>query len=149
MREIKFTTQYENALSFDDKDFKEKYEKRVGDRSEYMQVIDGDKKHLAVCPRCNNPVVILGIYKKIEQKPHARHKKNINIPNVAEYNEYKYLNCPYHKKNAPYIKEYVPEAERPQRVELYQIAKAHFDKAIYLLEKEIGIYINLDMAEKL
>lgn len=149
MKEIKFTTNYEQVLSFADKDFKTKYEERVGNNPDYIQVVNGETKHLALCPRCNNPVAILGIYKKIDVAPHARHAKGINIPNVVQYDEYKFENCPYHKKRANYIKEYVPETEEPQRQELYKIAKEHYDKAIYLLQEETGIYITLTMAETL
>jgi hypothetical protein len=149
MKEIKFTTNYEQTLSFSDKNFKAKYEERIGKNSGYIQTIGGDKKHLAVCPRCDNPVVILGIYKKIDVAPHARHAKGIDIPNVTSYNEYKYLRCPYHKKRDDYVREYVPETEEPQRKELYRIAKECFDKAIYVLQKETGIYITLNMAEQL
>lgn len=150
MKEIKFTTGYkELPLLFSDKDFKTKYEDRVGGNPDYTQVINGDEKHLALCPRCNNPVVILGIYKKIKVASHARHVKGIDIPNVVKFDEYKFEHCPYHRKKADYVKEYVPETEKPERQKLYQIAKEHFDKAIYLLQKETGIYINFSMAEKL
>lgn len=111
MKEIKFTTGYEPALSFKKRDFKEKYEGRVGDNPNYTQMINGDLKHLALCPLCNNPVVILGVYKQIKTSPHARHAKGVNIPQVAQYDEDKYEHCPYHRKNANYIKEYVPETE--------------------------------------
>lgn len=56
---------------------------------------------------------------------------------------------PLSQKRANYIKEYVPETEEPQRQELYKIAKEHYDKAIYLLQEETGIYITLTMAETL
>lgn len=52
-------------------------------------------------------------------------------------------------KKANYIKEYVPETEEPQRQEIFKLTKEHFDKAIYLLQKETGIYITLEMAKKL
>lgn len=149
MREIKFTTKYEPVLSFSDQDFKTKYEERVGNNPGYVQKVRGETKHLALCPRCNNPVAILGIYKKINVAPHARHAKEVNIPNVAQYDEYKFQNCPYHNKRADYIKEYVDETEELQRKDLYKIAKEHYDKAIYLLQKETGIYITLAMAETL
>lgn len=149
MREIKFTTKYEPVLSFSDNNFKIKYEERVGNNPAYTQVVHGETKHLALCPRCNNPVAILGIYKKINVSPHARHAKKVNIPNITQYDEYKYQHCPYHKKKADYIKEYVDETEEPQRRELYRIAKEHYDKAVYLLQKETGIYITLAMAETL
>lgn len=150
MKEIKFTTRYDDpTLSFSDKDFKGKYEDRIGDKSDYIQIINEEKKHLALCPRCNNPVVVLGIYKRINVAPHARHAKGINIPNIVKFNEYKYKHCPYHRKNANYVREYVPETEQAERQELYQITKEHFDKAIYLLQKGTGIYITLSMAEEL
>lgn len=149
MREIKFTTNYEPVLSFSDQDFKTKYEERVGNNPGYVQKVRGETKHLALCPRCNNPVAILGIYKKINVAPHARHAKEVNIPNVAQYDEYKFQNCPYHNKRVDYIKEYVDETEELQRQDLYKIAKEHYDKAIYLLQKETGIYITLAMAETL
>lgn len=149
MKEIKFNTEYEPVLSFLDKNFKIKYEERVGNAVGYRQKIHGEVKHLALCPRCNNPVVILGIYSKIKVSPHARHAKGIDIPKVVQYDEYKYQHCPYHKKKADYVREYVPETEEPERQRLYKIAKEHFDKAIYLLQKETGIYITLTMAEKL
>ena len=103
---------------------------------------------MALCPRCNNPVAILGVFKKIDVAPHARHAKGVNIPGIAQFNEYKFQHCPYHRKKANYVKEYVPETDEPQRHELYKIAKEHYDKAIYLLQKETGIYITHAMAEK-
>ena len=125
MREIKFTTNYEPVLSFSDQNFKTKYEERVGNNPGYVQKVRGETKHLALCPRCNNPVAILGIYKKINVAPHARHAKEVNIPNVAQYDEYTFQNCPYYNKRADYIKEYVDETEEPQRRELYKLAKEH------------------------
>lgn len=149
MKQIKFTTNYEDVLHFSDRNFKTKYEERIGNNSNYIQVVQGETKHLAVCPKCNNPVAILGIYKKINVAPHARHAKGINIPGIVQYDEYKFLNCPYHKKRANYIKEYVPKTEEPERRELFRIAREHYDKAIYLLQEETGIYITLTMAEAL
>lgn len=149
VRHIKFTTAYERTISFDEKNFKKKYEERVGNNPAYMKEINGELKHLAVCPRCNNPVVILGIYKKIDSSPHARHAKNVNISGVADYNEYKYLRCPYHKKQAGFVKEYVPETEEPARRELYRLAKENFDRAIYLLEKTTGLRFTMEMSEKI
>lgn len=54
----------------------------------------------------------------------------------------------YTKRKVNYIKEYVPETNEPHRREIYQMTKKHYDKALYLLEKETGIHINLAMAEK-
>lgn len=149
MREIKFVTGYDQILSFDAKDFKEQYEERVLHNRNFTQTVNGEIKHLAVCPLCDNAVVILGVYKNIDVAPHARHAKNTDIPNVTKFNEYRYLHCPYHKKRANYVKEYVPDSEVGSRKEIYEIAKNHFDKAIYILSKTTGIRINVNMAEEL
>ena len=149
MIEIKFTTNYEIPLSFEDENFKGKYEEKVGNNPLYRQIKNGETRRLALCPRCDNPVVILGVYKKIKERPHARHEKELSIEGISEYNEYKYLRCPYHKKNSNYTKEYVPQGETPKRKELYEIARKNFDKAIYLLGEATGIYYNLDMIRKL
>ena len=42
MKEIIFTTNHEPVLSFADKDFKTKYEERVGNNPDYIQVVNGD-----------------------------------------------------------------------------------------------------------
>lgn len=149
MKVIKFSTGYEKALSIDSKNFKRLYEEQIGDNRAYLQNIDGEVKHMAVCPQCNNPVAILGIYKAIKTAPHARHAKGVDIPGIASYNEYNYLHCPFHVKKADYIKEYVPETEEPARAELYKLAREHFDKAVYLLQKTTGLYISLEMARSL
>ena len=141
MREIKFTTNFESVLKFSDKDFKIKYEEHVGNDERYLYKIDGDEKHLAVCPRCDNPVVILGIYRNIDVSPHARHTRNIDIPDVAQYNEYKLERCPYHVKRANYIKEYVPETEEPQRQNYTGLQKIILIKRfIYYRNKQVFIY---------
>lgn len=44
---------------------------------------------------------------------------------------------------------YVPETDEPWRHEIYKVAREHFDKAVYLLQTETGIYINSRMAEEL
>lgn len=85
MKEIKFTTNYEVTLSIQDKNFKTEYKNKIGNNQNYKQVIDGDTKYLALCPRYNNPIAILGIYKKTNTAPHVRHAKGVNIPNVVDY----------------------------------------------------------------
>ena len=54
-----------------------------------------------------------------------------------------------YSKRENYTEEYVDETGEPWRRELYKIAKEHFDKAIYLLQEETGIYITPAMAETL
>ena len=148
MKVIKFTTGQEAVTRVDTKDFAQTYMDRVGKNEAYRILDGGDIKHLAVCPKCNNPVVILGVFRHIDQKAHARHCRK-GAPGLAEYNEYKYINCPFHRRHANYIGEYVPEFEKEDRKKIYELARDHFDKAVYLIERTVGIRINISMAEEM
>ena len=75
MKEIKFTTNYEPVLSFSDKDFKTKYEERVGNNQGYIQVVSGGTKHLALCRDVIIPSLFLVFTRRIDVAPHARHAK--------------------------------------------------------------------------
>ena len=43
---------------------KEEFEKATKRKYPYYQVVGGKYKHFALCPRCQNPVTIVGFYKK-------------------------------------------------------------------------------------
>lgn len=54
----------------------------------------------AVCPACDNPIQIIGLYKRIKNtdKPYARHCIH-SVAGLAEYNQQAYDFCPYSKKS--------------------------------------------------
>lgn len=56
---------------------------------------DGCKRNFAVCPACDNPIQILGLYKKLANtdKPYGKHY-NHSIT-IATHNETTYRLCPY------------------------------------------------------
>ena len=56
---------------------------------------DGCKRNFAVCPACDNPIQILGLYKKLvnTDKPYGKHY-NHSIT-IATHNETTYRLCPY------------------------------------------------------
>ena len=45
---------------------KEEYKRRTQEKSPYIQWKNGKKNGYAVCPFCNNPIVIVGLYREIE-----------------------------------------------------------------------------------
>lgn len=113
------------------------------EQAPYFKQENGEKNAYGICPMCENPVKLLGVYARLKkQQSHARHYKH-NVEDLANFNEYKYLNCPYHRKNADYVTEIRhPEEMNAFNVEILKLAHDYFDKCIYILQKETGLFIS-------
>ena len=71
----------------------ENYIKTTGKNTPYCrQDRKGHQSLYAVCPACDNPIQIIGLFKG--EKPYGRHYKG-SIPGLAKYNADNYFNCPY------------------------------------------------------
>lgn len=120
------------------------------EQAPYVQSDQAGKNAYGICPLCENPVKLLGVYAKLKkQEPHARHYKH-DIKDLADFSEYKYLRCPYHKKKA----DYVMEIRRPEEMdtfnaEILKLAHDYFDKCIYILQKETGLIISDALAKEI
>ena len=96
----------------------------------------------AYCPNCENPVKLLGLLRPLKkQRPHARHNKG-DVEDINDFDESKYEWCPYHRKNADYVKEVKRGEETEEEIKIYNIMREHFDQVIYLLRKELPLYIS-------
>lgn len=128
----------------------ENFKQITKENAPYCQNGPNGKEAYAICPLCDNPVKLLGIYTKLEKKvPHARHIKR-DVEGVAEYNEYMYLKCPNHRKGADYIKEVRPLEEMTDyNREILGLAHDYFDKCIYILKKTTGLVISDALAEEI
>lgn len=124
---------------------KETFKKQTGCKYPYVQ----NNEWYAYCPHCENPVKLLGILKPlVKQKSHARHQTH-NVNDLGNYNEIKYEFCPYHRKNADYVREIRSGEETDYDIEIYNIMRKHFDQAIYILRKILPIYLSNRSAERL
>lgn len=125
---------------------KENFEEITGGNSPYLlQEKFGDKRAFGICPACENPVQIIGLYKKIENNsihPYAKHYNR--DAKIAKHNEYTYRFCPYaiHMYNTQQeeyeIKEQISELE----FNIYYTLRNNFDAVIYLLEQISGLYMS-------
>lgn len=65
---------------------------------------DGDKgpSYYAVCPLCDNPIQIVGLFRRQEEsrarRPYGRHHRG-DVPGLCRYDEDAYLHCPYADPN--------------------------------------------------
>lgn len=131
---------------------KENFKKLTQERKPYVQIFPGKEKNgFALCPCCNNPIRIVGLYRPIKNDiaAYAKHYEG-DVPGVGKYNRYLYINCKY----AINMRNVCPKEERnPELTQygenIYDTVKKYFDKAIYVLQESIGINITSSMAEKM
>lgn len=120
----------------------ETVERVLGKDEPYYQKGNGTGRYYAICPVCDNPIQIIGIFKRSAEagkKPYGKHH-GTSIPRLADYDEDAYLGCPYHNPHHSSL------ARRPQNDRLSEkfltLLRDQFDRIIYILEKDTEIHIS-------
>ena len=113
----------------------------------YAQDVKEEEHFYAVCPECENPIQIIGLFKNtIEagRKPYGRHHKG-DIPGLSKYSEQDYLDCPY---SSPNWKKPLEKRRPGSRIskEVLRLMYEQFDRVIYVLSKDIEVKISKPMA---
>lgn len=124
-------------------------------RPPYYSKDSNGKEHLyAVCPECDNPIVIVGLYKYEKDKqetagerPHGRHHKG-TIRNLAVYDEDAYFNCPYARLSESVSKKKRPN-DHPKNNGLFKYLIHNYEAIIYVLSEKTGIRVSTSFAKKL
>lgn len=104
----------------------------------------------AVCPICDNPIQIIGLYKDLKStdKPYGKHFKG-TINGLANYNQQAYDFCPYANKNQNVNrhsrKSHLTDFEKS----IYYLMRDQFDRVIYVLSKQIDIKISNSLAKRM
>ena len=129
----RFKTAASRAASF--KITEENFTRETNKKPPYYIEAKGKVTCRALCPCCDNPVQIIGLYKETpdSKAPYARHYKG-NIRKLADYNERAYFNCPYSNPNWN---------SRSKRTKgdgtsnaLYELMRTQFDRIINIWEME-------------
>ncbi|ARU64442.1 hypothetical protein BTV20_02440 [Histophilus somni] len=104
----------------------------------------------AICPACNGPVQVIGLYKKLlnTDKPYGKHI-NYSLSGLATYYQADYDFCPYRAKRQEYDKETRKAEVNPLVLSIIQKLVLNFDRMIYLISKYTGIYISKSFAYSL
>ena len=110
---------------------------------------DGQIRNFAVCPVCDNPIQIIGLYKQAKNTPDPYGKHYSKSIPLAKYNAIKYQFCPYASHTYVLNKEALKEEITDVELELYDTMRDYFDQVIYVLEKVMGIQITYKMAKKM
>lgn len=125
------------------------YEKETKRQKPYMLEKNGKYQYFAVCPECDNPIQLIGLYKNtIEsgKKPYGRHYKG-NIIVLANYSEIDYLDCPF--SNPTWKKEIKRSENSPLANRILDTLEEQFDRVIYILSKQAGIKITQNLAKRM
>ncbi|HDX1022633.1 TPA: hypothetical protein RNX26_001767 [Pasteurella multocida] len=109
--------------------------------------VSGEINQYAICPACNGPVQVIGLYKKLRNtdKPYGKHI-NYSLSGLASYYQEDYDYCPYRAKRQEYNKETRKAEVNPLVRSIIQKLVLNFDRMIYLISKYTGIYISKSFA---
>lgn len=130
---------------------KEEFEKETLQKKPYYSHnAKGEQVQFAVCPVCDNPIEICGLYKKLKltDRPYGKHYGK-TIPGLARYNQQAYAYCPYSRQSRNVTpasrKEHMGEYERS----IYNLMRDQFDRVIYVLSKQLDIKITNSAARQM
>lgn len=129
---------------------KENIEKFTYRRAPWLQIYEGKQSWFAVCPGCDNPIQIVGLFSD-RISPYGKHfvpqgslEQKIN----GIVDEDAKDNCSYYRGRKPY-NGYIRPPESPIAKTILEILVEQFDRVIYVLEKTIGIKITVNLATQM
>lgn len=107
----------------------------------------GGEHFYAVCPECENPIQIIGLFRNTAEsgrKPYGKHCKG-DISGLAEYIEENYLYCPY--SNPQWKK---PKSKRSPgsqfSKDVLRLMYEQYDKVVAELARDMEIHISVPLA---
>jgi hypothetical protein len=132
---------------------KENFERETGNQPPY-ELIDEfmQKRYYAVCPLCDNPIQLIGLYKAIRssEKPYGKHCGKDIDERLPNYNAYTYQYCPYASHRKAYDNwspEDIPLTQHAR--ELYDTLRDYFDCAAYMISETIDVKLSRALCRKM
>ena len=110
----------------------------------FYQTVDGQKRHYAYCPACENPVILIHVHvdnKVLDESframpMHARHIKS-NVAGLGSYSQDDYDNCPYANPSSTTNKNKRPKGAVTD--ELLRLVTSFPDVIDIVIRRDIGI----------
>lgn len=103
----------------------------------------GETQYYAICPACDNPIQLHGLYKKLRNtdKPYGSHYTR-SVPHLAEYNQQAYDYCPYASHTYSVTKDDRKDILTSYELSIYNTVRDYFDLAVYVLQQSTGLYFS-------
>lgn len=115
----------------------------------YQPGDDGKFRQFAVCPACDNPIQIIGLYKPLANtdRPYGKHTGK-PVKGFVHYDAEAYEWCPYvAKRQSAGRSKKKRFGGLPRKI--LQILVEQFDRVIYVIEKDTGVRISPNLARKM
>lgn len=129
---------------------KENFEELTKKEKPYVMMgADGQTRNFGICSACDNPIQLIGLYKRLENtdKPYGKHYNRDAA--IAKHNEQAYKYCPYashaYKGTEKQLKNELTDFEK----NIYDTVRDYFDYAVYLMKQITGICISPKYAEQI
>lgn len=97
----------------------------------------GDDRHFAVCPYCETPIQLKGLYKRLPNSPRPYGSHTGTPMDGFAFNETDLKYCPYRLKNRRLNKDARKEMSAVSR-ELIHMAITEFDRIVLILRDDFG-----------
>ncbi|MGW8462627.1 hypothetical protein [Pseudomonas sp. CLCA07] len=130
----------------------ENFERDTLKSSPYYQAgsTGNEPSHFAVCPGCDNPIQIIGLYKELENTPNPYGRHYIRtVEKLAEYDQESYDSCPYSKPERKPERSARRTKEKGLPEKILRLLIENFDSVIYMIEKSTGINIGDGLAKRM
>lgn len=104
----------------------------------------------AVCPSCENPIQIIGLYDEMPHtdRPYGRHTGKA-VEGFPNYDAEAYEWCPLVRGNRNYGKNSRKRKLEGLPFEILKLVRREFDRIAYVIEKETGVKISAGSARRM
>lgn len=111
----------------------------MGDGRYHVYGKDKIPRDFAICPACDNPIQIVGLYKQLKNtdRPYGKHYNRDT--NIAKHNETAYRYCPYASNHYNINKDARKEELTIFEKDIYNTLRENADLAFYILKQDTGI----------
>ena len=117
---------------------KSNYEQYATPKSDYEVTDNGVKKAYAICPYCDNPIMLYGIVSTLEKRRSYGAHMRKNVKSFV-YNESTFIYCPAYTGRRTVQKNDRRDHMEPINREIYNSLRNNFSSAIYILSQDMGI----------
>ena len=127
------------------------FEKKTNNKFPFEQ-ISGKNRTISlygICPSCLNPIQLIGMSAESKIKPYGKHTGK-DIIGFPPWKQIKYEYCPFAEPNKHRQideEELLPNITK-EVIELYNMLKDNFDRAVYVIQKSMDIRCTPNFWEK-
>lgn len=119
------------------------------ERGDYSEPTKNGRRYFAVCPACDNPTQIIGLYTKSDnvKLPYAKHYNRDS--KVAKHSEQAYQFCPFAFHSYAVDKKSRKKNFGDFEKNIYVLLRENFDIAVYIAKKASGIYFTRNQVKRM